>query len=346
MRRARLVNSATMGKAANCTSSERRIIESLRNEGKSLAEIARLIKRSKTLVSNALKPVKDTLERGRRRKNTAGFDRWLTRKVKANPFVTSTELKMVTDAPISMRTIRRRLQDLNLNSRAPRRVPLLSSKNIKHRLRFARSHLTVVDAVERDLQWQNILWSDESKVNLFGPDSAARVRRPPNTDFDPRHTIKTVKHGGGNIKIWGCFSFRGVGPLFWIQETMTKEIYRDILENVMLPYARSNMGEGWKFQQDNDPKHTAKIVREWLDYNQVPVIDWPSQSPDLNPIEHLWSELKKALPREKITNKKNLWLEVQKAWYNLPKQICENLVFSMNRRCREVIKNKGRATKY
>ena len=152
MRRARPVNSATMGKAATCISSERRIIESLRNEGKSLVEIARLIQRSKTLVFNALKPVQDTLERGKRRKTTARFDRWLTRKVEANPFVTSTELKMVTDAPICLRTIRRRLQDLNLNSRAPRRVLLLSSKNIKHRLRFGRRHLTVVDAVERDTQ--------------------------------------------------------------------------------------------------------------------------------------------------------------------------------------------------
>ena len=72
------------------------------------------------------------------------------------------------------------------------------------------------------------------------------------------------------------------------------------------------MGRGWKFQQDNDPKHTAKIVRDWFVHNQVSVIKWPSQSPDLNPIEHLWGELKKALPREKITNKHTLWREVQK----------------------------------
>jgi hypothetical protein len=335
-----------MGRASSCTPAERRIIQSLRAEGKSLAEIARLIKRSKTLVFQALKPPRAAQKRGRKRKTTDVFDRLLARKVKADPFVSATRLKTETGAPISARTIRRRLQGQNLNSRAPRKVPLLSKKNIRHRLKFAREHLNLVDPKKPDFQWQNILWSDESKINLFGSDSASRVRRPPNTEYDPRHTVKTLKHGGGNIKIWGCFSFLGVGPIFWIKETMTKETYRDILQNVMLPYARDNMGREWRFQQDNDPKHASKIVKDWFHQNQVSVIEWPSQSPDLNPIEHLWRELKKALPREKIVNKQELWREVQKAWYNVPKQVCENLVSSMNRRCSEVIKNRGRATRY
>ncbi len=75
-----------MGKASNCTETERRVIESLRNEGKSLADIARLVKRSKTLVFRALKPVTVALRRGRRRKTTVAFDRLLVRKIKANPF--------------------------------------------------------------------------------------------------------------------------------------------------------------------------------------------------------------------------------------------------------------------
>ena len=335
-----------MGKASNCTETERRVIESLRNEGKSLADIARLVKRSKTLVFRALKPVTVALRRGRRRKTTVAFDRLLVRKIKANPFLSSAELKRESKAPISTRTIRRRLQDANLNSRAPRRVPLLSKKNKRDRVRFSNTHLSIPGETNRAEQWKNVLWSDESKVNLFGNDAACRVRRPPNTAYDPRFTLKTVKHGGGNIKIWGCFSYNGVGPIFWIKQIMTKEIYRDILQDVMLPYARDNMAADWVFQQDNDPKHTSKLVRGWFEENQVTSMVWPSQSPDLNPIENLWYELKKALPKERISNKEQLWEEVQKAWYNIPKRVCENLVMSMNRRCEGILKSKGGAIKY
>lgn len=335
-----------MGKAANLTPREKEIIKSLRNEGKSLADIARLVKRSKTAVYHALLPVNVALRRGRPRKTTARFDRLLEIKVKSSPFLSSAELHHLTDAPVSFRTIRRRLQEMNLNSRSPRKVPLLSKKNIKDRLRFAQRHLYGHSDDMLRAQWQNVLWSDETKVNLFGSDSVGRVRRPPNKEFDCRYAVKTVKHGGGNIKVWGCFSYNGVGPIIWIKETMTKETYRDILTNVMLPYARQNMAEGWIFQHDNDPKHSAGMVKNWLEDNQVTVLEWPSQSPDLNPIEHLWYDLKKRLPKGKFINQAHLWIETQKAWNNIPKTACERLVMSMPRRCTEVIKNKGRTTRY
>jgi len=295
-----------MGKAGDLTVQEKNIIARLRKGGNSLAGIAKIVGRSKTAVFQALKPGKVQRRPGRPRTSTSRFDRLLIQKVKANPFLSSSQLRAATSAPISTRTIRRRLQDVNLNSRTPRKVPLLSKKNIKLREEFARRHLYEVSADNRHKQWENILWTGESKVNLFGSDAPSRVRRPPNTEFESRHTVKTVKHGGGNIKIWGCFSYIGVGPLFWIKETMTKDIYRNILSDVMLPYARQNMAENWIFQQDNDPKHTAKVVRKWFEDNQVTVLEWPAQSPDLNPIEHLWNDLKKRLPKHKITNEDQL----------------------------------------
>lgn len=101
----------------------------------------------------------------------------------------------------------------------------------------------------------------------------------------------------GDVSPWGCYG--GVRPLFWIKETMTKEVYKDILNDIMLPYARQNMVINWVFQQDNDPKHSSKLVKKWFEENQVSVMTWPAQSPDLNPIENLWSKVKKAIPKEK-----------------------------------------------
>jgi len=67
------------------------------------------------------------------------------------------------------------------------------------------------------------------------------VRRPPNTEYNPLYTVKTVKHGGVKIMVWGCFSYHGVGPIYWIKTIMNGYIHVDILQNTMLFYAKEEM---------------------------------------------------------------------------------------------------------
>ena len=102
------------------------------------------------------------------------------------------------------------------------------------------------------------------------------------------------------------------------------------------------------FQQDNDPKHTSKLAMDALEELNLNVLEWPSQSPDLNPIEHYWGHVARELKRRTglITNKDDLWEELQKIQVEPNRDLCRKLIGTMPRRIIDVIKAKGGCTKW
>uniref|UniRef100_A0A8D0A432 Transposase Tc1-like domain-containing protein n=1 Tax=Sander lucioperca TaxID=283035 RepID=A0A8D0A432_SANLU len=189
---------------------------------------------------------------------------------------------------VTKKTIGNTLRREGLKSCSARKVPLLQKAQVQARLRFADEHLNGSED-----NWVTVVWSDETKIKLFGINSTRWVWRRTNAAYDPNNTLPIVKHGGGNIMFWGCFSAKGTGQLHRIKGTMDGVMYRQILGENLLPSARAlKMGRGWVFQHDNDPKHTAKATKERLKKKHIKVLEWPSQSPDLDPIETLGRELK------------------------------------------------------
>ncbi|CDQ92657.1 unnamed protein product [Oncorhynchus mykiss] len=191
------------------------------------------------------------------------------------------------------------------------------------------------------------MWSDETKIELFGLNSTRRVWRKEKDEYNPKNTIPTVKQGGGNILLCGCFSAKGTGRLHRIEGRMDGAMYREILANNLLPSVRAlKMGCGWVFQHDNDPKHTARATKEWLRKKHLKVLEWPSQSPDLNPIENLWRELKVRIAQRQPQNLKDLEKVCLEEWAKIPAAVCANLVKNYRKRMISVIANKGFCTKY
>lgn len=114
----------------------------------------------------------------------------------------------------------------------------------------------------------------------------------------------------------------------------------------MLPYAKRNMPRGWIFQQDNDPKYSSRYVKEYFNKQKIKVLEWPSRSPDLNSIEHMWKELDRRIRIRNFTNKNEFFTALKTEWSKIPFDRISKLIDSMPRRCKAVISANGYATKY
>ncbi len=150
-----------------------------------------------------------------------------------------------------------------------------------------------------------------------------------------------------SVMIWAAMSSAGVAPLCFMKFTVSAAIYQEILEHFMLPSADKLYGDAdFIFQPDLAPAHTAKGTKSWFSDHGVTVLDWPANSPALNPIENLWGIVKRTMRDTRPNNADELKATVKETWASIPPQQCHKLITSMPRRIEAVIKAKGAPTKY
>jgi transposase len=288
-------------------------------------------------------------QNGRPAKLSAQDRRFCVRAITSGKLGTTTEVAKDLESKLNVkvcdRTVRNVLHEAGLGAVEKEEKPKLSPKNVKARLEFARSHRywTVED-------WKGVIWSDETKISRFCSDGRSWCWVRDGEGRQPHHVKETVKHGGGSIMIWGCMTAHGPGFMCRIEGTMDQHLYKQILGGELLQtisWYGMNINEVI-FQHDNDPKHKARSVQEWLNEQPFDVLPWPPQSPDLNPIEHLWALLKRRLNQyERPPNgMAELWERVQEQWEKIDKEACLRLIESMPRRIAAVLKAKGRWTDY
>ena len=193
---------------------------------------------------------------------------------------------------------------------------------------------------------KSIIFSDECKFNLLYSDGKHSVWRKPGTGLHSKNICPTLKFGGGSVMVWACFSYHGVGKLVFIDGIMDAVKYVTILsENLELSASKMGLNE-YIFQQDNDPKRTSKLAKQFFANKNINLLERPSQSPDLNPIENLWSIIKGKVAEKCCDNVQSLKVEILRVWNETSIELTQKLSLSFKKRACAVYKAGGAHTKY
>ena len=311
--------------------------------GKSVRDIAGELQLTKSTVGRWIKNYREgNLEyrkRVRRKKTSARSNRLLIRIAKAHRKVSASHLRDLWNENVSVQTVYRRLREVKLKKYRKALKPFLSQANIIQRERWCMRH-----SLWRELQWNRIVWTDESRFRLHVNDGRIRVTRERGQRFSKEFVGYTRQGGGGSVHVWCAIWFNGKSSMIILHETINGMRYRQTLEDFI---ANHQLPPNFILQDDNAPAHRATVVTEWKAEAGIRYLDWPSRSPDLNPIEHCWDRIGRRIflgnPPENLQDlRARLLLE----WENLEQNFINNLIDSMTRRVGAIIEAKGATTRY
>lgn len=326
-----------MAKFKHLTTEERRAIINMHKENKTCRDIAKIFGKSFQAISKIINTFKregrisEGEHTGRPRVTTKRVDTRIVALSSSNAFMSAVEIqsKLVSEgkrAP-SIETVRRRLHENGRYGRVARKIPFVSKKNKKERMAFYYEHVLKPESF-----WFRILWTDESYIRLGHSHGQMYVWRKRRQSFSyecTKHTLKTQDRG---IMVWGCFSAYGVGKVVCLRGKINSQIYLKLLQEVIIPEGKHLIGPDFILQQDNAPIHKAKIVSDYLRNEKINILQWPPQSPDLSPIENMWSWLKHKVSQRTPKNLDELQKCIEEIWPTFTVEDCRKYALSVQRR--------------
>ena len=191
-------------------------------------------------------------------------------------------------------------------------------------------------------------FSDEGSIKWSRSNSRKRVWRRPNERFADVNIQEVNRYGGGSVMIWGMVARNYKSDVVVVEGNMNGQRY---LQNVVTPIViprSQQIGATFTFMQDNAPCHRSRLVKTALADANITLLDWPAMSPDCNPIEHVWAELKRRLNQRDPppTTVVQLRQAATDVWNDVPLRFINNLIDSMKSRIQAVITSQGGHTKY
>jgi len=313
-----------------------------RQEGRSIRFTAKALGKSREAVKGYLDNPKDygTRYKGRPGKLLSQRDRSHLIRRAAATGASSKHLLAELPVEISARTIRRELAEAeHLKYSKLLHTPVLQKHHKAARIDYAIRHL------DTPPNWDKIIWSDEKKFNLDGPDGCKYVWhdvRIHQRTYSTRHT------GGGSVMIWGGFCGQGKLELAFLHGRQNSEDYMETLLNHLLPFLNEHHLMDLTFMQDGASIHRSNATKAFLDNKNVRLFAHPALSPDFNPIENVWGLMVQQVyaSGKQYESEGELRRAIERAWATIDQTYLDKLIASMPRRCRLVLEAKGSKTKY
>jgi len=190
--------------------------------------------------------------------------------------------------------------------------------------------------------WLNIIWSDEKKFSLDGPDGLSKRWMNTHRKQSGEYTRMRRHSAGGGLMIWAAFTGTGEKMIDVIEGTLNSARYIELLGEHIVPLiTRAN--EDFLYQHDNAPPHRAIKTKEFLNRNNIDIMDWAAKSPDLNPMENVWALIVSRLyaANKQYTSKSDLKNSILKIWSGIDSNTLQNLAFSIPERLINVIEKGG-----
>ena len=334
------------------TTKQRWAIVNLKEDGRFNTYIAAHVGCSRTTVRDVLARYAATgspgsgRRNGRPRSTTEDTDISIAVTAHVEVFTTPRQIKRRLELDVSTDTINRRLIEAGLFGRVALHKRDYSAAELQKRLAFANGY-----GGKSEAWWTKVLFSDEKCFYGKGFCGRIYVRRPKGlaNALLPQYTVHKIAHPV-KVNAWACFAASGQGYIYIFNENMDAVLMKKILPENLIPSAELHFSmdppEQWFLLHDNDKKFKSNLVQKLMHDSGVTTIDFPPDSPDLNPMENLWATLARAVEKHAADSIEELQDVIESEWKQVGLAHMRTLACSMPSRCAAVIAALGWHTSY